>query len=121
MNENNLMPEERINPLPQEGENVDSNKDSENTSDERFVSDTQKLVRKHLEDKEHVITEDDIANVRVGMVPPEFDSATEARFEGTEAREEAEKDLLSGTEDMKKDENLDESQITPWDTIDPTK
>lgn len=115
------MPEERINPQPHQNEDGERNKNSENVDNDRFESDTQKIVRQHLEDKNHVITDEDIAKVRIGMVPPEFDAATEARFEGEEAREEVEEDLLGGTKDMEKDENLDEGQITPWDTIDPSK
>jgi hypothetical protein len=115
------MPENRINPLPQDGENVDNKDNTENMDNERFESDTQKIIRRHLENQDDVITDEDIASVRVGMVPPQFDAATEARFEGEEAREDAEDGLLEGTEDMKKDENLDKEQITPWDTIDPTK
>jgi hypothetical protein len=115
------MPEDRINPQPQEEENVERNENVENIDNDRFESDTQKIIRRHLENKDDIITDDDIANVRVGMVPPEFDAATEARFEGEESREELEEDLLSGTNDMDKDENLDQGQITPWDTIDPTK
>jgi hypothetical protein len=120
MNENNLMPEERTNPQPQHGENVERNNDTENASDERFMSDTQKLVRKHLEDKDHVITDDDIANVRVGMVPPEFDAATEVRFEDEQSRDEVEDELTENEQD-REDENLGDKRITPWDTIDPTK
>jgi len=115
------MPEERINPQPLEGENVQSNDNMENVDNERFESDTQKIVRRHLENKDDVITDEDIASVRVGMVPPQFDEATESRFEDDDAREEAEKNLLAGTNDMDKDKNLDKDQITPWDTIDPTK
>lgn len=114
------MPEKSINPQPQQNEDAERNENSDANND-RFESDTQKVIRRHLEDKDHVITDEDIANVRVGMVPPEFDAATEARFEGEEAREDVEEDLLDDTKDMKKDENLDEGQITPWDTIDPTK
>lgn len=115
------MPEDRTNLQPQEGDNVERNGDTENLNDERFESDTQKIVRRHLENKDDVITDEDIASVRVGMVPPEFDTATEARFEGEESREEVEENLLNGTADMDKDENLDEGQITPWDSIDPKK
>lgn len=115
------MPENRIDPQPQDGENVERKENTENVNDERFESDTQKIVRRHLENKDDIITEEDIAGVRVGMTPPQFDGATEVRFESEEAREEVEEDLLEGTEDMEKDENLDEGQITPWDTIDPTK
>jgi len=115
------MLEDRINPAPQEGENMKSNEEMENVDNERFESDTQKIVRRHLENEDDIITHEDIANVRVGMVPPEFDAATEARFEAEEAREEVEKEFTEGTEDMKEDENLKEGQTTPWDIIDPTK
>ena len=115
------MPEERINPQPQEGENVEQNENNEGVNGERFESDTQKIVRRHLENEDDIITDEDIASVRVGMVPPEFDRATEVRFEDDEAREAVEDDLTAGTDDTAKDENLDKGQITPWDTIDPSK
>jgi hypothetical protein len=115
------MPEDRMNMQPHEEDKRDRDGNAENTVNEPFESDTQKIVRRHLENKDDVITDQDIAGVRVGMVPPRFDEATESRFEDDDAREEAEKDLLSGTPDMDKDENLDERQITPWDTIDPNK
>ena len=48
------------------------------TTSDRFESDTQKIVRKHLEDKNHVISEDEIRNIRVGMTPsPEQNPAGE--------------------------------------------
>ena len=112
------MPQNRVNPQPERDEIVQPDENVENVDNERFESDTQKIVRRHLENKDDVITDEDIAGVRVGLVPPEFDSATEARFEGEEAREDVEEDILGDTEDMKKDENLDEGQITPWDTLD---
>jgi hypothetical protein len=115
------MPEDRIDPQPQDGKNVEGKENAENVSDERFESDTQKIVRRHLEDKNDIITDEDIASVRVGMTPPQFDRPTEARLESEEALEKVEENLLNGTEDMDEDKNLDEEQITPWDTIDPTK
>ena len=115
------MPENRINPQPDKDENVERNEGTENVNDDRFESDTQKIIRRHLENKDDVITDEDIASVRVGMTPPQFDEATAARFEGDDAREDAEEEMLENTEDMDKDENLDEGQITPWDTIDPAK
>jgi hypothetical protein len=117
--ENFVMPDDRINSEPHEDENVE--RTTENPNDDRFESDTQKIIHRHLENEDDIITDEDIANVRIGMVPPDFDEATEARFEGEDAREDAEQDLIGNTENMNKDENLDEDQITPWDTIDPTK
>jgi len=115
------MPQDRMNPQPQQDVNVETKENIENVDNERFESDTQKIVRRHLENKDDIITDEDIASVRVGLVPPEFDSATESRFEGDEAREDVEDELLDDTEDMEKDENLANEQITPWDTIDPKK
>ena len=112
------MADNRINPQPQDNEGVDSQNETENTNGDQFESDTQRIIRRHLENKDDVITDEDIASVRIGMTPP-LDGATAARFEGEEAREEAEDNLLEGTKDMNKDENLDEGQITPWDTLDP--
>lgn len=115
------MPEKSINPQPKEGENVEGNENTEDVNNDRFESDTQKIVRRHLENEDDIITDEDIASVRVGMVPPEFDRATEARFEGDEAREDLEDEITRGTKDMDSDENLDKKQITPWDTIDGEK
>jgi len=114
------MPEDSMNPQTPEGEDVEKNENSENVNDDRFESDTQRIIHRHLENKDDIITDEDIASVRIGMIPSEFDEATEARFEN-ETRENAEKNLLNGTENMDTDENLSEGQITPWDTIDPTK
>ena len=108
------MQKDRNNPLPQD-ENVDRN-ENDNANGEGFESDTQKVVRQHMEDEDHVLTDDDIANIRVGMVPPEFDPATEERIS------EAEKRLGDDADDAdekKVDKNLEDERITPWDTIDP--
>ncbi len=84
----------------------------------RFESDAQKVVRRHLEDEEHEITEEEIASVRVGMTPPILDEATEARFEDEETREEVERKYLG--DDVDEGETPDTKEpITPWDTIDP--
>lgn len=112
-----IMQEDRITPST-EGTEEEKN-DIENPGEDRFESDTQKLMRKHLEDPDHVITDDDIAGVRVGMVPPEFDAATEVRFEDEKAIAAKEEEILREAE--KEDENLDDQRITPWDTIDPTR
>jgi hypothetical protein len=81
------MPEERINPQSQEGSNMEQTENIEDINNERFESDTQKIIRRHLENEDDVITDEDIANIRVGMVPPEFDRATETRFEGEQRKQ----------------------------------
>jgi hypothetical protein len=114
------MPENSINLQPEDSENVErNNENSLDMNNGQFESDTQRIIRRHLENKDDIITDDDIASVRVGMSPPQFDEATAARFEGEGTLEEAEEDSVEGTEDMSEDENLDEKQITPWDTLDP--
>ena len=43
------------------------------TPSEKFETDAQKLVRRHLEDENHTISEEDIRNIKVGVdpLPPE--------------------------------------------------
>src|SRR6476620_12659285 len=78
---------------------------------EKFQSDTQRIVKRHLENKDDVITEEDIRNVRVGMTPP-LDDATE---EALEEREEKVADRKSIDE-----EGIPDGQkLTPWDVVEP--
>ena len=113
------MPEDRLNPQPDNNESVERNENAENVNDDRFESDTQKIVRRHLENKDDIITDEDIASVRVGMTPPQFDEATAARFEDDNATEELEERTLGDTDDIEEEKNSDDDKITPWDTIDP--
>lgn len=113
-NQNPFMQNNRINPQPENSENVEKN-ELINENEERFESDTQKIVRQHLQDRDHIITDEDIANVRVGMVPREFNATTE------ESRKEEEKKFIDDTNDLEEDKNLEDEKITPWDIIDPTR
>ena len=36
---------------------------------ERFETDTQKIVRRHLENQDDIITDEDLRSVRIGMTP----------------------------------------------------
>ena len=76
---------------------------------DRFESDTQKIVRKHLEDKDHVISEEEIRNVRVGMTPPNEERHLEEIVEEIEAEAEPKED----DKEMPADD-----PVTSWDTID---
>ena len=98
---------------PKKTENPDSD-----GSDERFESDTQKIVRRHMENENDVITDEDIRNVRVGMSPPAMDTATEARFEGDDKIDEVEEDFIGDT-DVIDEGKASKKTITPWDTIEP--
>lgn len=77
---------------------------------DRFQSDAEKLANKHLADPDHVITDEEFANVRVGMTPPP-DSPTK------EAVNEAE-DRAADHKSDKEDDTLPGAQkITPWDVV----
>jgi hypothetical protein len=88
-------------------QNGDDNNSSH--SEEQFQSDTQKIVKRHLENKDDVITEEDIRNVRVGMTPP-LDEATE---EALEEREEKVADRKSIDEER----SPRGQKLTPWDVV----
>jgi nitrogen regulatory protein PII-like uncharacterized protein len=46
---------------------------------EKFETDAQKLVRRHLEDENHTITEEEIRNIKVGVDPlPQEDGPSES-------------------------------------------
>jgi hypothetical protein len=85
------------------------NRGSERDNNQRpFESDTKKLVREHLADPNHVITEEDIKNVRIGMTS-ELDETT---HEGIDA--------LQKRVDAHREENTGQT-VTPWDVVDPDK
>lgn len=73
-----------------------------------FETDSQKLVRKHLSDPDHQITEEDLASVRVGMNPGPDEPTKEAIRESDERAADTKKkdddDTLPGAQ-----------KITPWD------
>lgn len=76
-----------------------------------FESDTARLVHKHLTDPNHVITDEELANIRIGMSPG-ADAPTEA-----EVREH--EDWVSDQKaDSEKDSVPGAQKTTPWDTID---
>jgi hypothetical protein len=115
------MPEDQNNQQPENGQNPAQQEKPESTENGgRFESDTQKIVRRHLENESDVITDEDIRNVRVGMSPPTFDEATEVRFESEEAKDKAETDYLGPQEDeSENDDSTKGKKITPWDTLNP--
>jgi hypothetical protein len=79
-------------------------------NEERFVSDTQKIIHRHLADEDDLITEEDIRNVRVGMVPPADEQTTPASAD--REFEELEKELNEETPD---DADKSDKPVTPWD------
>ena len=79
--------------------------------DKSFQSDTQKVIRRHLENEDDTISEDDIRNVRVGMSPD-----TDSLAKAAEKLEDEVKDIDEKKDDDSKDPN--EEPVTPWDVID---
>jgi hypothetical protein len=79
------------------------------TDEQRFVSDTQRIVRRHLENEDDEITHEDIANVRVGMTPP-LDNATEDAV--SDAEEKAADRKTAGDEDVPGGQ-----KASPWDVL----
>ncbi len=75
----------------------------------RFESDTQKVVRQHLEDEDHEISEEDIKNVRIGMTPP-MDEPTRVGVE--ELQEKID-------ENNQQHKTGGDKPVTPWDVVDP--
>jgi hypothetical protein len=68
-------------------------------------SDTQRIVHRHLENKDDIITDEDIKNVKVGVTPAIPDAATLARFEDEE---------YNGNDET----NTEGKPLTPWDLVD---
>ena len=99
------MPDNRLKTEPQEDTNNEQN-------GERFESDTQKVVRRHLENEDDIITDADIRNVRVGMTPP-LDAPTE------EAVRESEDRVADKKADDENDTVPGAQKVTPWDVVDP--
>lgn len=95
-----------------------SEDEEQNEQPERFESDTQKIVRRHLEDPDDVITDEDIRNVRVGMSPPNADipALRDEKGPGTEAEENPHVERALAEKDKEKPSD---NPVTPWDVIDP--
>lgn len=74
----------------------------ESKEDEAPQYDTQTIVHRHLQDKDHVITDEEIRNVKVGDVDeiPTIGAEAQARFE-----------------DDENDSLGEDEKGTPWDTI----
>jgi len=93
------------------------NENNQSPDREHFESDTQRIMHRHLKNKDDIITDEDIASIRVGMTPPEFDGA------GAELMQDA----VAGTEAAAPGELADDDdhegteRITPWDTVEGDK
>ena len=75
-------------------------------------SDAAKLARLHLEDEDHVITDEDMRNIKIGVVS-ETDTTTE------EAIEESDDKIADRKADNDDDEIPGGQKVTTWDVINP--
>lgn len=90
------------------GNLMNTQQQPEENNTERFESDAKKLADRHLADKDHVITDEDMQNIRVGMSPG-ADAPTQQAVEDAEDRiadkkVDSEDDTLPGAQ-----------KATPWD------
>lgn len=77
----------------------------------KFKSDADRIVHRHLENKDDKITEEDLRSVRIGVVPDETvatDTEAKAKF-----------DIKSGKAGEKGNDTtaLSHKPRTPWDVI----
>ena len=82
-----------------------------NESNEPFESDAHKLAQEHLADPNHVITDEALRNIKVGVTPAVPDKPTE------EAIEDAEDKIADHKADSEDDTIPGGQKMTPWDTI----
>lgn len=78
---------------------------------EQFETDSQRIVRRHLENENDIITDEDLRNVRIGMTPG-TDEPTEDKMESLIEEVESEK---KSTDDNGIDSN--DNPITRWDAV----
>ncbi|MDQ3277457.1 MAG: hypothetical protein M3Q06_03970 [Bacteroidota bacterium] len=90
----------------------EKNPQSENNhQDDAFVSDAKKLADKHMADPNHVITDEELQNIRVGVTPSLPDEPTQ------QAIAEAE-DRTGDRKTPDEDKTLPGAQkMTPWDVV----
>ena len=89
----------------QQSQNDSQNKDLSNRKkDEHYENDSAKIVRRHLEDKNHVISEEEIRNVRISTEIPPFNEVTTGAEAATLVKE------------VEKEKPADRP-ATSWDTI----
>lgn len=75
-------------------------------------SDAKKLADKHLSDPNHVITEEDMSKIKVGVT-----GAADAPTK--QAVKEAEDRIADSESDSEDDTTPGAQKMTPWDTINP--
>jgi hypothetical protein len=88
-----------------------------NTDEKQYESDADRIIHRHLMDKNDIITDEDLRSVRVGAGPVKMDDATLARFEDNEQVDRIENAIR---EEPNEDQGPNgkasgANPITPWD------
>lgn len=86
-------------------------RENENANNKPSETDSSEIVRRHLEDKNHEITEEEIRNVRIVVEddePVTTGAEAEARFVENDAEDDEEKDRLP---------DVNDKPATPWDVV----
>jgi hypothetical protein len=81
--------------------NRDQSRNKKPNKHNSHESDTQRIIHRHLKNKDDIITDEDIRNVQVGANPPQLDDATLARFEDVEST----------------NNESDKKPLSPWDIV----
>ena len=87
-------------------------KDNNEQNPQRFESDTRKIIHRHLNNRDDIITEEDIRNIRVGLTPANGDN---------EKQREIPKDTSSSLDEEAQDADKEairrENPVIPWNAI----
>lgn len=87
-------------------------REKENANNKPLETDSAEIVRRHLEDKNHEITDDDIRNVRIAVEddePVTTGAEAQAKF--------VENDMEDDKEEENEVPDPNDKPATPWDVI----
>jgi len=102
---------------------ADDTKDPSQNQEEQenTGTDAQKITRRHLEDEDDIITDEDIRNIKIGPIRQEPIATGAELSEIIKEREEMDDIKDSNSEEDssedKKDGESPAKPVTPWDTI----
>jgi len=83
----------------------------DNDNEDRYIeTDSDKIIHRHLKNKDDIITDDDIRSIRVGV-------SNETVLTGAEAQARFEDEEEPSEEKGEKNETDSEKPSTPWDVI----
>jgi hypothetical protein len=84
----------------------------ESQQNEPFESDAARLTSRHMEDPNHVFTDEEMRSIKVGVTPPPDEPTKEAISQG-------EDHIADHKADNEDDTTPGAQKSTPWDVINP--